>query len=133
MRAAVRHLAVVGVATVATVGSLWFQYGLGLYPCTLCWYQRVLMYPIVAIGIVAMVTGQPLLRTAIGPLALGGFAIAGYHSWLQVQSGAVGCTVGACASIQWQLWGVLSIPTLAAIAFGAIGITVLSAVVDTRW
>ncbi|MDR9412473.1 MAG: disulfide bond formation protein B, partial [Haloferacaceae archaeon] len=73
-----RHLAVVGVATVATVGSLWFQYGLGLYPCTLCWYQRVLMYPIVVIGVVALAGAQPLQRTAVAPLALAGFSVAGY-------------------------------------------------------
>jgi disulfide bond formation protein DsbB len=132
MHATVRWITVLSVAGVATVGSLWFQYGLGLYPCTLCWYQRVLMYPIVAIGVVALILDQPMQQTAIGPLALGGFAIAGYHSWLQLQSDAAGCAVGACASIQWQLWGVLSIPNLAAIAFAAIGITVLSAVVDTR-
>ncbi len=131
MYARLRRIAVVSVAATATVGSLWFQYGLGLYPCTLCWYQRVLMYPIVAIGAVALLVDQPLHRTAIGPLALGGFAIAGYHSWLQLQSGARGCTVGACASIQWQLWGVLSIPNLAAIAFAAVGIAVLSTVVDS--
>ena len=125
-----RHLAVVGVATVATVGSLWFQYGLGLYPCTLCWYQRVLMYPIVVIGVVALAGAQPLQRTAVAPLALAGVSVAGYHSWLQLQPGASGCTVGGCASIQWQLWGLLSIPNLAAIAFALILVVVLGAVLD---
>jgi disulfide bond formation protein DsbB len=88
------------------------------------------MYPIVVIGVVALAGAQPLQRTAVAPLALAGFSVAGYHSWLQLQPSASGCTVGGCASIQWQLWGLLSIPNLAAIAFALIVVVVLGAVLE---
>ncbi|MBI3559387.1 disulfide bond formation protein B, partial [Candidatus Gottesmanbacteria bacterium] len=37
------------VATVATAGSLYFSEIARLTPCVLCWYQRILMYPLVLI------------------------------------------------------------------------------------
>ena len=33
------------VSLVATLGSLYFSEIRGFEPCTLCWYQRILMYP----------------------------------------------------------------------------------------
>ena len=33
------------VSVVATLGSLYFSEILGWVPCILCWYQRILMYP----------------------------------------------------------------------------------------
>ena len=35
------------VSLVATLGSLYFSVVRGFEPCTLCWYQRILMYPII--------------------------------------------------------------------------------------
>jgi len=35
------------LACIATLGSLYFSLGLGLEPCTLCWYQRICLYPLV--------------------------------------------------------------------------------------
>ena len=34
------------VATVATLGSLYFSEEAGYIPCRLCWYQRIFMYPL---------------------------------------------------------------------------------------
>ena len=36
------------VALTATAGSLYFSEVAGLEPCTLCWYQRIAMYPLAA-------------------------------------------------------------------------------------
>ena len=50
-----RHIALFA-AWVAMCGSLFFSEVLGWQPCVLCWYQRILMYPLailLAIGIVA--------------------------------------------------------------------------------
>ncbi|MEG0381222.1 MAG: disulfide bond formation protein B, partial [Kurthia sp.] len=35
------------VALMATLGSLYFSEIRGYEPCELCWYQRIIMYPIV--------------------------------------------------------------------------------------
>ncbi len=37
------------VALLATTGSLYFSEVAGYVPCTLCWYQRIAMYPLVVI------------------------------------------------------------------------------------
>jgi disulfide bond formation protein DsbB len=42
------------VATVATLGSLYYSEVADFPPCRLCWYQRIAMYPLVPIlGIAA--------------------------------------------------------------------------------
>src|SRR5690606_33844852 len=50
---------------VATLGSLYFSEVRGFEPCTLCWYQRILMYPIVLISGVALF--QKNARIALTP------------------------------------------------------------------
>ncbi|WP_267640486.1 disulfide bond formation protein B [Haloarchaeobius amylolyticus] len=116
-----RHvlLAATLVATVATVGSLYFRYGMGLFPCELCWYQRILMYPLVVVlGIAAIENRAAVYRTAL-PLAAVGWVVAAYHSYAQVAGDTLMCS-SFCASIQYQLFGVLTIPNLSLIAFTAI-------------
>lgn len=34
------------VSMIATLGSLFFSEILGFIPCELCWYQRIMMYPL---------------------------------------------------------------------------------------
>lgn len=105
------------IAGVATAGSLWFSLGLGLVPCTLCWYQRILMYPLVVVLGVAAIEARPHVWRTVLPLSVIGAAIAGYHSWLQATT--TSCQLdGSCAAVQWQspVLG-LSIPNLSLIAF----------------
>lgn len=110
------------VAAVATAGSLFFSLGLGLVPCELCWYQRILMYPLVVVlGIAAAERRAGVWRTAL-PLALGGAAVAAYHVALQLRPAAATCSLsgggGGCGSIQFTLLGgLLTIPRLSLIAF----------------
>ncbi|WP_353635573.1 disulfide bond formation protein B (plasmid) [Halobacterium sp. NMX12-1] len=115
-----------GVAAVATLGSLWFSLGLGLVPCTLCWYQRILMYPLVVVlGVAALESHNTIWRTVV-PLTVVGASIAGYHSVLQATTAS--CTfAGPCAVVQWQtpVLG-LTIPNLSLIAFVLVTITVLA-------
>ena len=43
------------VATVTTLGSLYYSEHAGFMPCELCWYQRILMYPLVIVlGVAAL-------------------------------------------------------------------------------
>lgn len=37
-------------ALLATFGSLYYSEVKGFIPCTLCWYQRIFMYPILLIA-----------------------------------------------------------------------------------
>jgi len=42
------------VATIATLGSLFLSDVMMCQPCVLCWYQRIAMYPLIAIFLVGM-------------------------------------------------------------------------------
>ena len=108
------------VAVVATAGSLYFSEILNLYPCELCWFQRIAMYPLtVVLGVATVESRTTVWRTAL-PLAVGGGIVATYHSYIQRASAGMSCSVGGCGSVQYELFGVLSIPNLAAIAFALI-------------
>jgi len=114
------------LAAVATAGSLWFSLGLGLVPCTLCWYQRILMYPLVVVLGVAAVENHTTIWRTVVPLSVLGGVIAVYHSILQVTT--TSCTfAGPCAVVQWRapMLG-LTIPNLSLIAFVLVTMSVLA-------
>lgn len=108
------------VAVVATAGSLALSLVLGLVPCDLCWYQRILMYPLVVVfGVAALEDRRDVWRTGL-PLSAGGGVIAAYHSLLQVvPSGSATCGAGGgCTAVLLpMLGGLLMIPRLSLIAF----------------
>lgn len=110
------------LATVATAGSLYFSEVMGLYPCDLCWIQRIGMYPLVVVLAVATYENRiAVWRTAL-PLSVGGAAVAAYHSHLQTTPSTTCSIGGGCESVQYELFGLLSIPNLALLAF--VGISV---------
>ena len=124
-RLAARHLLAFGtlVAVVATTGSLYLSLGLGLIPCELCWYQRILMYPLVAVLGVALVEKRATVYRTVLPLSLLGGSIAAYHSWLQLTASGLQCGVGgSCATVLLRVFG-LTIPNLSLVAFLLVSLT----------
>lgn len=119
------------VSVVATLGSLYFSEVVGYPPCTYCWFQRVLMYPLtIWLGIASARKdfGQSLYVLPISALGIG---MSTYHyltqktSWF-AKAGA-SCGIVPC-NIEYINWfGFVTIPFLALIAF--ILITVLQAIV----
>lgn len=105
------------VAVVATLGSLSYSLVLGLAPCDLCWYQRILMYPLVVVLGYAALTGLPDVHRLVLPLSVPGLAIAAYHSWLQLSADPTCSFSGSCGVVQFRLAGVLAIPNQSAVAF----------------
>jgi disulfide bond formation protein DsbB len=117
------------VALTATVGSLYLSEVAGLEPCTLCWYQRIAMYPLVVILGIAAWRGDWGVRRYAAPLAAIGAVIAAYHVVLQRVPSlpSTGCTLTApCSAIDLERFGIVTIPFMALVAFGAI-LTVLFA------
>jgi disulfide bond formation protein DsbB len=111
------------IASAATFGSLWFGgdlgFGLNLFPCRLCWYQRIAMYPLVVVlGVAVFDDDTTVYRTAL-PLAVAGGVVSGAHVWMQVMSDPLVCS-SLCATVQYRVGGVLTIPMLALIAFVSI-------------
>ena len=108
-------------ACIATFGSLYFSEVMRLPPCTLCWYQRILMYPLVltiAVGILRRDTGIYLY---VLPVSVFGLAIAIYHNLLYfglIPEDIQPCTVGIpCTTIQIQWLGFITIPLMSLTAF----------------
>ena len=115
------------VAAVATAGSLYLSPRLGLIPCELCWYQRVLMYPLVIVlGVAAVEDRSGVVRTAL-PLSVLGVAVAAYHSSVHVAVESTTCTVGGCGFVQYRVAG-LTIPNLSLVAFVLISLVLAVAV-----
>ncbi|MBV0923635.1 disulfide bond formation protein B [Halomicroarcula limicola] len=107
------------VAAVATAGSLYFSLGVGLTPCRLCWYQRILMYPLVVVlGVAAFERRAEVARTVL-PLAVLGGSISAYHSWLQVSQSSCGLGAVSCSAVVYRVVG-FSIPNLALMAFSLV-------------
>ncbi|WP_435129284.1 disulfide bond formation protein B [Halobaculum sp. D14] len=125
--------AAAAVAAVATAGSLYFSEVLGMIPCTLCWYQRILMYPlVVVIGVAAADGRSDVWRTAL-PLSSLGVVVAGYHTYIQIAPSTGGTCSGAhgCTAILYpMLGGLLTIPRLSLVAF--VLVTVLLASLARR-
>ncbi|PSP86599.1 disulfide bond formation protein B [Halobacteriales archaeon QS_1_68_17] len=119
------------VAAVATLGSLNYSLGMGLFPCRLCWYQRILMYPLVVAFGYALATGRRDFHLLVLPLSVPGVALAGYHSSLQVSESAT-CSFAGCGAIQFRLFGALTIPNQSLIAFLAVTAVGLAAWVRSR-
>jgi len=110
------------VALIATLGSLFFSEVKGIAPCTLCWFIRILMYPLVMIASIAAVRRdfkQSLYMMTFSALGVG---LASYHYLLQ-KTNIFGNDAGnACGQIPCNLeyinvFGFITIPFLALIAF----------------
>ena len=103
------------------LGSLYFSDVRFFVPCTLCWYQRILMYPLVLIlGIAAYKQDTSVTRYA-PPLSVIGVLVAGFHYLEQkvpwISSSAV-CRSGVPCDVQYINWlGFITIPFLSLVAF----------------
>jgi len=108
------------VATLATLGSLYFSEVAHFEPCRLCWYQRIAMYPLVVILGIAALRRDPRVRRYAIPLAFIGALIATYHyalEWLPwLDTGACSATT-PCTVVWFRELGFISLPYLALSAF----------------
>ena len=107
------------VSALAMAGSLYFSEVANYTPCTLCWYQRIAMYPLVLILGIAAIRRDLSIRLYGIALAGVGAAISAYHIYVQwFQVNTAGCSVDAPCSQYWlKEFGFVSIPVLAFIAF----------------
>lgn len=108
-------------AIIATLGSLYFSEVQHFIPCTLCWYQRIFMYPLVIILGTAVYRNDKEIYKYVLPLSIVGMLISGYHTLLQkvpyIQQFEM-CTTGVPCSKDYINWlGFITIPLLAFIAF----------------
>jgi disulfide bond formation protein DsbB len=115
------------VATVATLGSLYYSEVADFPPCRLCWYQRIAMYPLVPILGIAAARRDRAVRWYALPLAVIGAAVSVWHVLVEhfpsLESGACD-PVNPCSIVWVEQLGYLTIPAMALSGFVVIGLLV---------
>jgi disulfide bond formation protein DsbB len=108
------------VAATAMAGSLYFSEAGGLVPCELCWYQRIAMYPLAVILLIAAIRRDSGIRPYATALASIGAVIAAYHALLQrfpsLPSGSCDPS-NPCSTIDLERFGFITIPVMALTGF----------------
>lgn len=109
------------IALFATLGSLYLSEIVHLIPCKLCWYQRIAMYPIALILLIAAARKDHRIRLYAASLATIGAVIALWHRTLQavpsLDSGACAAVGPPCSAPYIMVFGFVSIPYMALSAF----------------
>jgi len=110
------------VTAVATLGSLFFSEIAHFIPCELCWFQRIFMYPLAIVTLLAAIANDHRIARYLLPLPVIGAGFSVYH--LLVENKVVeqtnACLVsapGGCA-VKWiDEFGYVTIPVLALTGF----------------
>ncbi len=121
-----------GPALAALLGSLYYSEIMGFVPCTLCWYQRILMYPLGIIILVGIIKSDEYLPDYVLPFSILGIFVSTYHVLVQrgVFSHPASCASGIPCDLSYvNYFSFITIPVMALIAF--ILITVIMGM--TRW
>jgi disulfide bond formation protein DsbB len=111
-------------AVVATLGSLFFSEVSDFVPCRLCWFQRIAMYPLAVVLLVAALR-RDFRGGALYGLAfpvVGGL-VSVWHIYIEINPDAEpsSCRISAPCSLKWiEELGYVTIPVLALTAFAAI-------------
>lgn len=108
-------------AIIAMAGSLFFSEILHYAPCILCWYQRICLYPLVAILAVGIAKKDKNLAWYVLPLTIIGTAIAFFHNLLYyklIPDDLAPCSTGvSCTTKFVEYFGFITIPLLSLLAF----------------
>jgi disulfide bond formation protein DsbB len=109
------------ISAISTLGSLFFSNVMMLPPCTLCWFQRIFMYPLVAIFLTSLISFDRSVIKFSLPLVVLGWLIAVYHNLLYyniLPESASPCIQGiSCTTVQINWFGFITIPLLSLTAF----------------
>lgn len=110
------------MALVATLGALFIGEVMGQEPCTLCWYQRILMFPLSVMLVIALLADDFAIWRYALPLAAGGVLISAWH--LLQYAGLIpkalepcAATGPSCSGEGMTIFGGVPIPLLSLIAF----------------
>lgn len=106
------------VSTVAVMGSLLLSFYFKLAACELCWYQRIFLFPIPVITLIALMKKDYKAHVYVYWLSVIGLFFASYHSLLQSKlfaTNTVFCNpnnVVDCAIAAFSYFGFVTIPVI---------------------
>jgi disulfide bond formation protein DsbB len=122
------------IATASTLGALFFGEVMKLPPCSLCWYQRIFMFPLVLVLPFGLLPFDRKVIRSVLPLAGVGLVLATVHVLLVegiIPERIAPCRQGVpCSETVIEWFGFLTIPLLSWLAFATI--TALLAVASFR-
>ncbi|CAM4491976.1 disulfide oxidoreductase [Paenibacillus tarimensis] len=108
------------VSVLATAGSLYLSEVMQFMPCSLCWFQRIFMYPLtIMLGIASAKNSPAVIPYAI-PLVIIGAAFSLYHTIIQKlppSLNTAACGPVPCRGDYLDWFGFITIPMLALTAF----------------
>lgn len=116
------------VAAVAMLGSLYYSEVAGFLPCRLCWYQRILMYPLVSITLVGALRRDDYLPGYVLPLSILGMCVSTYHYLMEkgVVPASTTCSADVPCNITYvNYFGFITIAFMALVAFTLITLIML--------
>ena len=109
------------IASCSTLGSLFFSEIMEFIPCSMCWYQRIFMYPLVLIFLVSLLYPDKQLFKYSIVLVIPGLLFAVYHNLLMfkiIPESIVPCVQGIPCSTEYIDWfGFVTIPLLSFIGY----------------
>jgi len=112
------------IASISTLGSLFFSEIMKFPPCVLCWYQRICLFPLVLMLSMGLFSFDKSVVKYALPLALAGWFIAFYHNLLYagiIPESIQPCSQGvSCTEDYINLFGIFTIPMLSLISFSTI-------------
>lgn len=114
-------IAIWTVSLIATLGSLYFSEVRNYIPCEMCWYQRILMYPILVISTIAIIQKNAKIALTLLVFSSIGGVIALYHYGIQklsfLANTAPACKTVSCTAQYIDWLGFITIPFLSLVAF----------------
>lgn len=117
------------IASVATLGSLFFSEVMDFVPCNMCWYQRIFMYPLLLIFLMGILYPDDKVFKYAMPIVMVGLIFSIYHNLLMfgiIPEAAVPCTNGIPCSTKYISWfGFITIPFLSFLAYISIFILMI--------
>jgi len=109
------------LATISTLASLFFSEVVKLPVCSLCWYQRIAMYPLVLIIPIALFPFDAKVIRYAGVLVLLGWLTALFHVLLVagiIPKSAQPCVQGIpCSETHLNVFGFLNMPMMSLLTF----------------
>jgi disulfide bond formation protein DsbB len=119
------------IAVGGTIASLFYSEFAHFAPCELCWIQRGFLYTQAVILFMAMLAKKAERRRLYDKivekcclvLSSLGFAVAAYHTYLQLGGGSIipcSATGPSCQYVYFIQYGYVTIPTMSLTAFALI-------------
>lgn len=114
------------VALGAMLGSLYFSEIANYEPCRYCWFQRIAMYPLAMLLLIAMLRKDRHIAWYAVPIAASGALLSLRHRYLELNPsfGPGGCSADVpCSAVWFERLGFVTLSVMA--LFGFVSIIIL--------